>query len=82
MQYTEVVSVKAEFAGEDGEAHEDEGFIFTVTADNGERLIPVEVYDSTYNAQRGLADLTRTLLRAVAAGEIDLSSFTEDTAPE
>lgn len=47
-----------------------------VYAANGEKVIPVEVYASESNAQRGLAELYRTLSQLVAEGEIRPSRAT------
>jgi hypothetical protein len=48
----------------------EDGVKIRVFADNGEKVIPVEVYANHSNAKRGLGDLYRTLGQLVAEGEI------------
>jgi uncharacterized protein YegP (UPF0339 family) len=56
-----------------GEGEVITGFTFVVVGDNGETQARGERYDSESNARRGAADLTRTLLKAVAEGELDMT---------
>jgi len=43
---------------------------------NGEKQLGTEVYDSKSNADRGLAEIARTVLQLVADGKIDLTRAT------